>query len=442
MFPRVSPQTHRRSRRGVVAPLILLLATTTAATQQQDSATAARVRAARMRAAAGRLDTAAARIRAKTQTPPAQTTDGTQVPTITMPRLIGLDTLGAIRVLRSRKMLRYVILPPAPGLIARDEIAAQDPAPDAPYTYPSPVRLTLAGRQPPPDSVTVPSVIGLSRNDAELKLERLRLGVDAGEEPVMSLDSVGRVIRQKPSPGERLLPGSRVAISLGRDARIAMPLVTGFKLDVARRMLRDSGLLATPIERRVKGVGVPVDSVVDQSPEPGTLIASDVVAVLDLGRAAAEVPPTIAVPPLLGLDSASAIRTLAAVGFPNYVVQRGGGAAEDSVGAQSPAAGALVPPQTSIMLTMRARVDAGVPPPRPPHLTIPFVALLLIAGVVAGYAARTIWPPPTITPSARIQAGVAELSGLAGSLVEVSVSFRSHVEHEPSELELASAPPS
>ena len=138
MFPRVSPQTHRRSRRGVVAPLIVLLAATTAATQQQDSATAARVRAARMRAAAGRLDTAAARIRAKTQIPPAQTADGPQVPTITMPRLIGLDTLGAIRVLRSRKMFPYVILPPASGLIARDEIAAQDPAPDSPYTYRTP----------------------------------------------------------------------------------------------------------------------------------------------------------------------------------------------------------------------------------------------------------------------------------------------------------------
>ena len=105
-----------------------------------------------------------------------------------------------------------------------------------------------------------------------------------------------------------------------------------------------------------------------------------------------------------------------------------------------PRRGALVPPQTSIMLTMRARVDAGVAPPRALHLTVPFIVLLLIAGVAAGYAARTIWPPPTITPSARIQPGVAELSGLTGSLVEVSVSFRSHVEHEPSELELASAP--
>jgi hypothetical protein len=145
------------------------------------------------------------------------------------------------------------------------------------------------------------------------------------------------------------------------------------------------------------------------------------------------------VPALVGRDSASAIRALADVGLRNYVVQSSGGAIVDSVGAQSPAAGALVPPQTTIVLTMRARIAVVAPPSRRDPLPA-LVALLLVAGVAAGYAARMIWPPPTITPSARIQPGVAELSGFTGNLVEVSVSFRSHIEHEPSEMELTSAP--
>jgi beta-lactam-binding protein with PASTA domain len=427
---------------------MVLLATTLAATRQQDTTAAARAaRAARARAAAARLDTAAARIRARTAIPPTQTTGGrTQDgPAVTMPKLIGLDTLSAIRLLRSRKMLPYVILPPARGLVARDEIAAQDPTPDAPYTYRTLIRLTLDGREPPQDLVTVPSVVGLPRNEAERELERRRLGTDMSEEPVTSLDSIGRVVRQKPDSGERVPPGSRVAISLGRDARIAMPRVTGLTLAVARQTLRDAGFTSKPRERRIDGDGEPMDSVIGQSPETGTMVSADALVVLQLGRAPIseqppiEVPPPIAVPALVGMDSASAIRALADVGLRNYVVQSSSAATVDSVDAQSPAAGALVPPQTTIVLTMRARIAVVVPPSRRYPL-IALVGLLLVAAVAAGYAARMIWPAPTITPSARVQPGVAELSGFTGNLVEVSVSFRSHVEHEPSEMELTSAP--
>lgn len=437
MFSRVPRQVRRRCVRiSAVAPLVMLLAGTIAARPQQDTAAAAR--AARVRAAAAKIDTSA-RIRAKARLPAGSTSDGPAQPTvISMPRLIGLDTLGAIRVLRSKKMLSYAILPPAPGLIARDEIATQDPLPDSPYTYPSPVRLTLAGIEPPQDLVAVPSVVGLTTNEAERALEQSRLGVESVEEPVSSPDSIGRVIRQRPDSGERVPPGSRVSIVWGRDARVAVPHVTGLTLDSARRLLRDAGLVVKPTTQRVDGEGDPVDSVVGQLPESGAMVPAEQLVVLQLGRAPPTAAPTIAVPPLLGLDSAAAIRALADAGLRTYVVQLPDtGVAQDTVDAQIPVAGSLVSPQTPIVLRMRARID--VVHPRFPLIAI--VALVLVATVASGFAARTIWPPPTITPSARVEPGVSELADFSGSLVAVSVSFRSHLETEPSTLEIATAPP-
>src|SRR3982750_2849708 len=107
-----------RSRIAVVVPIVALLATTMAAMPQQDTSAAARE--APMRRAkflAGTRDSVSASSRAKgsRKTLPESTSE-LQEPQAAMPRLIGLDTLSAARLLLSKKMVRHVVQLPTPDL--------------------------------------------------------------------------------------------------------------------------------------------------------------------------------------------------------------------------------------------------------------------------------------------------------------------------------------
>src|SRR4051812_15870372 len=108
-----------RSRIAVVAPIVALLATTMAAMPQQDTSAAARaVRVRRAKVLAGTRDSVSARSRAKSSTTaPTESTSKLQEPQAAMPPLIGLDTLSAVRLLLSKKMVRHVVQLPTPDLI-------------------------------------------------------------------------------------------------------------------------------------------------------------------------------------------------------------------------------------------------------------------------------------------------------------------------------------
>ncbi len=82
---------------------------------------------------------------------------------------------------------------------------------------PSPASTTSAPTQDPsPDSVAVPDVRGASRADAESAIKELGL-VPLIETQVLASgdDRVGRVISQRPGPGESLEPGADVVLVIG-----------------------------------------------------------------------------------------------------------------------------------------------------------------------------------------------------------------------------------
>ena len=131
-----------------------------------------------------------------------------------------------------------------------------------------------------PEQVTVPDVVGLSRESAEARLRDEDFGVTVEEQE--SDEPEGDVISQSPEGGSSVARGETVTItvSTGRP-QVDVPDVVGLSEDDARNRLSRAGLGATSQERTVTDPsqdGV----VIEQRPASGTEVeeGSDVVIVI------------------------------------------------------------------------------------------------------------------------------------------------------------------
>jgi hypothetical protein len=310
---------------------------------------------------------------------------------------------------RSRKpLVSYVIVLPSPTLIPVDRIAAQIPAAGAPVTLPVSVRLTLAGVPRPADSVTVPNVMGLLADEAVSVLRNRSLAVDRLEKDVTAPDSIGRVTGQNPVAGTRRAVGGTVAIAIGRDARPP-----------------------------VKGTGIAQSGPASQKKKKPTKPT----------KAATPVTPLVKMPWVVGRDSAAATRILRDAGLRNYLFRIPVNAASaDIVRLQIPDSGRRIRASSMVVLTLRPPAPPDptpfggistpvVPPTRPfPWLALLAFALTFVAASAA--TARRVWPAPQIAPRIRLEPMFTDILGANGSLVDVSISLSSHVEHEQSVLDL------
>jgi beta-lactam-binding protein with PASTA domain len=363
-----------------------------------------------------------------------------------MPNLIGLDTLTAIRQLRSLAVARYAVRPPQSGLTPIDSITSQFPLPDSILRGGDTVWVGLAARVPQTKRVPVPYVVGLSEREAAATLSKRRLVGATRDEPAPGPEWLARVLRQAPDSGRQLSPGSIVTIWVGRDTRVAMPLVTGQTRAEASGVLREAGVVAPPIVDVMPGDGQALDSIVRQSPDPGTPVWPETRAILTLARhapvrqdAPATPPSTLApatpptpvsqadsvfVPLVIGLNVDSARAVLTEAGLATRVDALVGGVllGRATVRNQLPEVGTIVPAGTVVAIAP-VNVVAAV-------LIIP---LLFVGGTLA---ARALCPTPTIAQIVRLYPAEGRVKPAHESLVLASVSLRSRVEHRGAELDV------
>jgi beta-lactam-binding protein with PASTA domain len=372
-----------------------------------------------------------------------------------MPNLIGLDTLTAIRQLRSLAVARYAVRPPQSGLTPIDSITSQFPLPDSILRGGDTVWVGLAARVPQTKRVPVPYVVGLSEREAAATLSKMRLVGATRDEPAPGPEWLARVLRQAPDGGRQLSPGSIVTIWVGRDTRVAMPLVTGQTRAEASGVLREAGVVAPPIVDVMPGDGQALDSIVRQSPDPGTPVWPETRAILTLARhapvrqdAPATPPSTLApatpptplapatppspvsqadsvfVPLVIGLNVDSARAVLTEAGLATRVDALVGGVllGRATVRNQLPEVGTIVPAGTVVAIAP-VNVVAAV-------LIIP---LLFVGGTLA---ARALCPTPTIAQIVRLYPAEGRVKPAHESLVLASVSLRSRVEHRGAELDV------
>ncbi|HTZ72809.1 MAG TPA: PASTA domain-containing protein [Candidatus Aquilonibacter sp.] len=203
------------------------------------------------------------------------------------------------------------------------------------------MRYAIVGRE-----VTLPNLVGKSQLQSEQMLSSIGVTLRV-EDRVFSDLPVGAVVRQSPPPAMRVKEGSEehVVLSLGMQ-KVTIPALDGMSDRLARIELLRNGMQLGE-ETTVYLPGAPADTVIDQSPEPGTTNATSPHENI---LVAAEAPaPAYVMPELNGMNFNAAEAKLATAGLKvsKVTMEEAPGAEHGIVLDQTPSRG--------------ARVDATVP---------------------------------------------------------------------------------
>jgi serine/threonine-protein kinase len=146
----------------------------------------------------------------------------------------------------------------------------------------------------------VPSVIDMSLQAAETKLQEAELGVAVGSEEYDAERPKGTVINQVPDGGSIVKTGRKVILTLSKGSASAqVPMLEGFTLREARLLLEKEGLQPGGIvwqtdESRPDGV------VISSVPAAGTIMKLNAEVQLIVNRIESEM--MVRVPRFIGLD--------------------------------------------------------------------------------------------------------------------------------------------
>ncbi|HEX2077079.1 MAG TPA: PASTA domain-containing protein, partial [Longimicrobium sp.] len=136
----------------------------------------------------------------------------------------------------------------------------------------------------------VPSLVGLTVEDARELLARRKLTLGAMEETVTS-GVPGTIARQQPQPGARVAPGSSVPVWLVAARVAVMPAIMGLPRDRAERLLRQAGLRVGEVSGMEAG---PRIRVISHTFHAGERVPVGAVVNLSLGVPPAPPPPVVA----------------------------------------------------------------------------------------------------------------------------------------------------
>ncbi|GAA2909088.1 hypothetical protein GCM10010517_75530 [Streptosporangium fragile] len=207
----------------------------------------------------------------------------------------------------------------------------------------------------PPDTVPVPSLVGLDRAEAARLIKRA--GLAAGD--IRAVDSdrpVGQVLRSWPEAGAAAEKGSKVDIEVS--AGIRVPTLAGLGRRAAEAVLAQVGLATGEVSVRCSDQ--PAGQVLASSPGEGKRVTSGTAVALVVSRNGAEVPS------VTGRSEADASASLAAAGFgararARLVTDPGQAGV---VLAQSAAPGRCLRPGATVVITVGVEAQTG-PEPEP-----------------------------------------------------------------------------
>jgi serine/threonine-protein kinase len=201
--------------------------------------------------------------------------------------------------------------------------------------------------------VTVPSLVGKTRDAAVAELTRLQLQPRVVQ--VNSSEPANNVTAQDPRPGVVVVAGSAVRINVSSGPKpVAVPSVIGQSYDSAAAQLQSAGFTVGRVD---VDSDQPAGQVVDQSP-PGNSTASKGSSVtLSVSKG----PTTVTVPDVSLQTVADARATLRAAGFKVAVVRQDTDdeSLDGLVMSQDPGGNTQADPKSVVTLT----VGQFVPPP-------------------------------------------------------------------------------
>lgn len=232
--------------------------------------------------------------------PPAATV--APVPLVAVPDVVGLTDQAAIRALRSSGFLVSEVYE-ASDTVEANEVIAQTPAALIELEPGEEIEITISSGATP---VTVPIVVGLDANDAARFLQDRgfpsELEVEQG-----STAPAGQVLRQDPSAGSEVAPGSTVVLFVAEGIQaIEVPEVNGMTLLRATQVLAQAGLDVADEIVEEPSSEVEEGLVIGTDPSPPVLLLPDspITIVVSIG------PEYVVIPSLLGLTPEIAVEQL------------------------------------------------------------------------------------------------------------------------------------
>jgi len=226
----------------------------------------------------------------------------------------------------------------------------QDPEPGTKQPRGSIVTILVSSGKP---KVTVPSLVGKSRDVAVAELTRLQLEPNVVQ--VSSSQQANQVTAQAPKAGVVVVAGSSVRINVSSGPKpVAVPSVIGQSYDSGAAQLQSAGFTVGRVD---VDSNQPAGQVVDQSP-PGNSTASKGSSVtLSVSKG----PTTVTVPDVSLQTGPDARATLTAAGFKVVVVHQDTDdeSLDGLVMSQDPGGNTQADPKSTVTLT----VGQFVPPP-------------------------------------------------------------------------------
>jgi serine/threonine-protein kinase len=160
---------------------------------------------------------------------------------------------------------------------------------------------------PPAEERSVPSVLNMTKAQAEQRLEDAGLSLGEVDREPSSDVRKGLVLAQDPSPRSMLSPGDEVDITISTgDPDVTVPYVVGLDKDEARQELEDAGL---EVRLQEEDSDEPADTVVRTVPERGTSVRRGSVVTVFYSSGPQEVPSVV------GMREDRARRVLERAGF-------------------------------------------------------------------------------------------------------------------------------
>jgi beta-lactam-binding protein with PASTA domain/serine/threonine protein kinase len=222
------------------------------------------------------------------------------------PTLVGMTVEQAEQVADDEGLGVEVVGEEYSETIPVDAVVATDPGQGSRIAPGETVGLVLSLG---PERYDVPSIVGLTRDEAEAQLDELTLVPGEVTRRYNEEIEQGRVVSQDPAAGTEVRRAAEVSFVLSRGRRpIEVPDVVGRQRARAVTQIEEAGLVAQVGEEY--STEVDRGTVISQDPDDGTLFRGDEVSiVVSLG------PETIEVPDVEGDDADAAKATLEDAGL-------------------------------------------------------------------------------------------------------------------------------
>ncbi|UXY28733.1 Stk1 family PASTA domain-containing Ser/Thr kinase [Streptomyces sp. HUAS TT20] len=228
----------------------------------------------------------------------------------------------------------------------KGKVCSQDPLPETKVKKGSTVNLVVSTGAP---KVTVPSVIGLSLDEARSKLEGDDYKFKVNTETRESTEDPGTVLEQNPVDGKQIQKGSTITLTIAKAAqKSTVPDVTGQTCDAAKAQMTANNLVGNCVEVDTSDPNQ-AGKVIATSPAKGEQVDKNSTVQIQVGKA----PQQTQVPNVVGQTVKNAKKILQQSGFNN--IQFADGSSQDDgafVSQQDPVAGTAGDPNsTTVTLT-------------------------------------------------------------------------------------------